>query len=175
MTSFLNAGIVSLLAYVFTSVLLYGGPLQALGLLTYWRDRLGLAYWPALLLAAMVLAIFLTKYSARFGVPRVLLPAVFIIISMGFSALLVGSFAAVKRDVIVERFEPDVEIRSSIFASFRNAPQEFQFFLHGAALKSCVPYAWSYRQMAFYELPPNVAVNVLPERWVEECNIQRTR
>lgn len=173
--TFLNAGIFGLLAYAVTSVLLYGGPLQALGLLTFWRDRLGLAYWPALLLVAMVLAIFLTKFSARFGMPRVLLPAIFIVISMSFSALLVGSYAASQRDTIVEKFEPDVEIRSSVFASFRNAPQEFQFFLHGAALKECKPYAWSYRRMAFYELPPNVAVNVLPTSWIEECKIQRTR
>ena len=173
--TFLNGGIFGLLAYGLTSVLLYGGPLQALGLLTFWRDRLGLAYWPALLLVAMVLAIFLAKFSARFGMPRVLIPAVFIVISMSFSALLVGSYAANQRDGIVEKFEPDVEIRSSVFASFRNAPQEFQFFLHGAALKDCKPYAWSYRQMSFYELPPNVAVNVLPASWIEECNIQRTR
>ncbi|WP_322327156.1 hypothetical protein [Cypionkella sp.] len=171
----LVAGISGLLAYGFTSVFLYGGPLQALGLLTIWRDRLGLAFWPALVLVAMVLAIFPTKFSARFGMPRVLLPAVFVVISMGFSALLVGSYAANQRDGIVEKFEPDVEIRSSVFASFRNAPHEFQFFLHGAALKDCKPYAWSYRQMAFYELPPNVAVNVLPTSWIKKCNIQRTR
>lgn len=173
--TFLKAGLFGMLAFGFTSVPLYGGPFQALGLLTFWRDRLGLAYWPALILGAMVLAIVATKFVARFGIPRFLFPAIFISISMSFSALLVGSYAENKRGSIVEKFEPDVEIRSSIFASFRNAPREFQFFLHGAALKHCKPYAWSYRLMAFYELPPNVAVNVLPTSWVEECKIQRTR
>lgn len=172
---FLVAGVYSFLAYGLTSSLFFGGPLQAIAFLSIWRDRLGLAYWPALLLVAIVLAIFLTKPFLRFGMPRILLPAVFIFISMSSSALLVGSFAAMSRDRIVEEFEPDVEIRSSILASFRYTRQDFNFFLHGAALKNCKPYAWSYSQMSFYELPANVAVNVLPKSWIDECNIQRTR
>jgi len=173
--NFLNAGILSALSYGLTSVLLCGGPLQALGLLTFWRDRLGLALWPALILVAMLLAIVLTRFVARFGMPRVVLPAVFIVFSMGFAALLVGIYAESQRGRVVEAFKPDVEMRASIFESFRNAPRDFQFFLHGAALRDCKPYAWSYRQMTFYELPPNVAVNVLPISWTEKCNIRRTR
>jgi len=173
--NFLNAGILGLLSYGLTAALLYGGPLQALGLLTFWRDRLGLSYWPALIVVAMLLALFVTKFVARFGVPRVVLPAVFVAISMGFSALLVGKYADNQRSSVVDAFEPDIEFRASIFRSFRNAPRDFQFFLHGAALKDCKPYAWSYRQMAFYELPSNVAVNVLPISWIEECDIERTR
>lgn len=172
---FFTAGVHGLLAYGFTSTILFGGPLQAIAFLTIWRDRLGLAFWPALLLFAMMLAAFLTKSSLRIGMPRVFLPAVFVLISMSSSALLVGSYAAIQRSRIVKEFEPDVEIRSSVFASFRYARQDFQFFLHGAALKNCKPYAWSYSQMAFYELPSNVAVNVLPTSWIDECNIQRTR
>jgi hypothetical protein len=42
-------------------------------------------------------------------------------------------------------------------------------------LKDCVPYAWSYRLMEFYQLPSDVAVNVLPQDWLERCSIQRTR
>ncbi|AZQ66416.1 hypothetical protein EF888_04265 [Silicimonas algicola] len=172
---FFIAGIYSLLAYGFTSSLFFGRPFQAIAFLTIWRDRLGLVYWPALLVVAIMLAAFLTKSSLRFGMPRILLPAVFVFISMSSSALLVGSFAAISRNRIVEEFKPNVEMRSSIFTSLRYARQDFKFFLHGAALKNCKPYAWSYSKMAFYELPANVAVNVLPTSWIEECSIQRTR
>lgn len=169
----LNAGILGLLSYGLTSALLYGGPVQALSLLTFWRDRLGLAFWPALIPVALLLAVFAAKFLAWLDVPRVILPAVFVAISMGLSTLLVGMYAETRRSSVVEAFEPDIEIRSSILESFRNAPRDFQLFLHGAALKDCIPYAWSYRQMAFYELPSNVAVNVLPRSWIEACNIQR--
>lgn len=171
----LFAGVCSFLAFGLTSSLFFGGPLQAIAFLTIWRDRLGLAYWPALLLVSIVISVFLTRRFLRFGMPRILLPSVFIFVSMSSSTFLVGSFAAMSRDRIVEEFEPDVEVRTSVFASFRYTRQDFNLFLHGAALKNCKPYAWSYSQMAFYELPANVAVNVLPTRWIDECNIQRTR
>lgn len=164
-----------LLAFGLTSVILFGGPLQAIAFLTIWSDRLGMYYWPALLLVALVLATFLTRYLLRSGMPRVLLLAAFVFLSMLFSAFLVGASATMERNRIVGEFEPDLEIRSSIFTSFRYARQDFNFFLHGAALKNCKPYAWSYSQMAFYELPSNVAVNVLPTSWIDECSIQRTR
>lgn len=169
------AAIFAVLAYCLASTVLFGGPFQALALCTIWSDRLGLAYWPALVFCAMLLALILTKLSARSGMPRAMLPAFFIVISMGFSAVLVGSYATVQRARIVEKFNPDLEIRSSVFASFRNAPRDFQFFLHGAALKDCNAYGWSYREMGFYKLSPNVAVNVLPQNWIEQCSLRRTR
>ena len=170
-----KAGLFGLLAYVFVSLLLFGGPFQALGLLTFWRDRLGLDYWPAIIPVAMVFAFFVSRYAVQSGMPRPFFSAVFVAVSMSFSALLVGGYAEYRRADIVEEFKPDAELKSSIYASFHNAPREFQFFLHGAALKDCTPYAWSYRQMAFYELPPNVAINVLPSDWIQECKILRTR
>ena len=173
-SALLGAGIIAVLACCFTSTVLFGGPFRALALFTIWNDRLGLAYWRALVLVAILLALMLTMVAARFGLPRAVLPAFFIVISMGFSALMVGSYAAAQRAQIVEKFSPDLEIRSSVFASFRNAPRDFQFFLHGAAMKHCQPYAWSYREMAFYKLPPNVAINVLPPNWLEQCGIERT-
>jgi hypothetical protein len=164
-----------ILAFGLLSFILFGGPLQAIAFLTIWNDRLGMVYWPVLLLIAIVLATLLSRYSLRSGMPRVLLPAVLVVISMLFSAILVGAFAAMERNRIVKAFEPEVEVRSSIFASFRYERQDFNFFLHGAALKNCKPYAWSYSKMAFYELPNNVAVNVLPASWIKKCSIERTR
>lgn len=74
----------------------------------------------------------------------------------------------------VTELSPD-RVRLTTFAhSLRFAGREFQFDLHGAALKDCRPYAWSYKRMAFYELPPNIAVNVLSPDWIAECRIERT-
>jgi hypothetical protein len=167
--------VLSLLAFGFMSVLLFGGPLQAIAFLSIWSDRLGMAYWPALLLISIALAAFQTKYLLQSGLQRVFLPATFVVTAMLSSATLVGACAVMERNRIIEDFEPDLEIRSSIFASFRYLRQDFNFFLHGAALKDCKPYAWSYSKMAFYELPSNVAVNVLPKSWIEQCSIERTR
>jgi hypothetical protein len=61
------------------------------------------------------------------------------------------------------------------FASLHNAPTKYQFFLHATALKNCIPYAWSYRKLAFYVVPPNAAVNVLPHDWIIQCGIIRTQ
>jgi len=121
----------------------------------------------------MGLACLFMTVAAASGLPRPLVPAVFLSLSMVLSAILVGGYAELERGRNVARFQPDQQLRSSIFSSFRNAPRAFQLFLHGAAVKDCKPYAWSYRQMDFYELPANVAVNVLPARWIEDCKIQR--
>jgi hypothetical protein len=170
-----KSGLCAVLAFGVVTALLFGSPLQAVGLLTVWRDRLGLDYWPVLVPVAMGLAVYPAWVALRVRVPRFLGPAVFVFLAVVLSAGLVGFCAEYQRARVVGAFGADVEMRSSIFASYRNAPQEFQFFLHGAALKACKPYAWSYRVMGFYELPADVAVNVLPGEWVEQCDIRRTR
>jgi hypothetical protein len=124
---------------------------------------------------ALVLAGFVTVFAARMGLPKFLSLGFFTLISVSLSGLFVGTYAEHRRDIVVEAFAPDEQLPASFFTSLRNAPREFQFFLHGPALKNCQPYAWSYRTMSFYELPPNVAANVLPKIWIEKCNIQRTR
>ncbi len=168
----MKTGFFAVVAYFVASVAFFGGPFRALGLLLLWGDR-GLPYGSAVLLA-LAIALLATHFAERVGVPRFLYAAIFISVSIASSAVMVGTYAEIKRGYIVEKFKPDVEIRRSIFASFRNAPRDFQFFLHGAALKDCRPYAWSYRRMEFYELSPSVAPNVLPSSWVKECKIGRT-
>jgi hypothetical protein len=71
-------------------------------------------------------------------------------------------------------FAADDYFEHSIFRSILEAPREYQFYLHAAAIKKCVPYAWGYGAMGFYRLPPNVAVNVLPDKWLRRCSIHRT-
>ncbi|WP_233999610.1 hypothetical protein, partial [Erythrobacter sp. CCH5-A1] len=70
-------------------------------------------------------------------------------------------------------FGADRQTQHSFLESVRHAPEEFQFFLHTAVMKHCVPYAWSYRTMNFYRIPLRAAVNVMPARWLTECSIHR--
>ncbi len=65
------------------------------------------------------------------------------------------------------------QTQHSFLQSLRNAPEEYQFYLHAAAMKDCVPYAWSYRTMSFYRVPLSAAINVVPGKWLKECSIDR--
>ena len=93
---------------------------------------------------------------------------------MTTSVVGIGLYADHVRATRTTEFAADVSVGHSFFRSIRVAPSEFQFDLHAAALKRCKPYGWSYRTMDFYELPPNVAVNVLPAEWVNRCHMHRS-
>jgi len=93
---------------------------------------------------------------------------------MVLSVGLVGAYAEYLRRVRVLEFAPDSYVEKPFFRSLQEVPNDFQFFLHAAALKHCKPYAWSYREMDFYELPPDAAVNVLPAEWIKRCAIKRS-
>ena len=93
---------------------------------------------------------------------------------MTFSIVSVGLYTDRKRHERTTAFAADAIVDHSFFRSIREAPRENQFYLHAAALKECVPYAWSYRRMDFYELEANTAVNVLPHDWLARCKINRT-
>ena len=79
------------------------------------------------------------------------------------------------RQRAIQELAPEQMYTRSFVDSLRNAPDEFQSFLHAGALKNCTPYAWSYSEMEFYQMPANVAVNVLPQNWIDECRIVRTQ
>lgn len=172
---FLQATRAVLLSYAVAAVLLFGGPLHAIGFLTLWNDRLALLSWPLLLVFGLATGLVCAFLGVRFGAKKHYAPAFFVFFSIICSTIVVGVYTEHKRSEVIEKFNPDIATRASFFKSLRSAPRDFQFFLHGAALKDCTPYAWSYRRMVFYELPPNVAVNVLPTSWIEECQIKRTR
>lgn len=163
------------LSYLVAAVLLFGGPLQPIAFLTFWNDRLAVLNWPALFAFGAIVGLASAALGVRFGMKLQYVPAWVLFFSMFCSTVALGVYTEHKRDEVIERFNPDIATRASFFKSLRSAPREFQLFLHGSALKDCIPFAWSYRNMAFYELPPNVAVNVLPQSWIEECQIKRTR
>ena len=98
---------------------------------------------------------------------------VFVDGSFALSVLLVTIYADWKRQAAILDFAPDYVTQHSLLLSIRHAPSDFQSFLHAAALKDCVPYAWSYREMAFYRLPLSAAVNVLPRYWIKMCSFRR--
>jgi hypothetical protein len=166
----------SILAYAVVSFLLFGNILMPAFFMTMHRDHLGAPYWWLLVAASAALAGYSAGFlSRRFEMaPNYDIP-VFIVLWMVFSVVSVGIYADWIRRERLRDLNPDTSVQHSFFRSIREVPRDFQFFFHTAALKDCKPYAWSYGQMVFYELRPNVAINVLPAEWIKRCNIVRTR
>jgi hypothetical protein len=81
---------------------------------------------------------------------------------------------SIQRGIAIDQFAPERLETNSFLWSLRNTPDELQLELHAVAMKDCVPYGWSYRRRAFYEIPHNAAINVVPSGWLEECGIDRT-
>ncbi len=162
------------LAYGVVTVALFGDPAQPIGLATFWSDRLGIPYW------RQVAAICVAISALVFALPRkgkifdLLRWPIFTVLAVILPTLSVGIYADRIRHQGILVLVPDSVDENSFFKSIRKAPADFQSFLHTAAIKDCKPYAWSYRRLAFYEVPPNVAVNVLPLAWINRCGIVRS-
>ncbi|HUD95366.1 hypothetical protein [Sphingobium sp.] len=160
-------------AYCIVAILAFGDVFRPISLMTFWSDRLGIPHWRMLVFTSAVVA------TTTFFLPPRTLSAlsykipIFIALTMVASIFSVGYFAEVVRQEKLAQFRPDEYIDLSFFKSIHEAPREFQFYLHTAALKNCVPYGWSYRTMSFYNLPPNVAVNVVG-KWAKRCGIHRS-
>ena len=169
-----KANVFSVLTYVVASTVLFGDPLGPVDALVIWSNRLNFQYWSGPLLIGLALGavVSITTLRARWSALAVPL---FILTSMATS---VGS-AVIQIDGARQReiakFSPDRLFDNSFWRSLHERPREFQFYLHAGAMKNCVPYAWSYRTMSFYQLKPVAAINVLPNSWLEECNIVRAQ
>lgn len=141
--------------------------------LIFYSQHFGSHLWVATVfsaLAAALLARFLLGYLRVRPAFRL---ASWVGIWMVLTVAMIEIYADVVRSAKLAAFGADVAFQHSFLSSLLEAPRDFQFFLHAAAMKNCEPYAWSYRTMSFYQLPPNVAVNVLPEEWIERCQIER--
>lgn len=160
----------AVLTYVGVTTLLFGSPVHPIMLALLWHDRLGAPLWqliPPLSLVALSFTVrFMGPVESPFRIP------IFIILSILLPTAIVGVYADGIRHRAVQAFGADEVEEHSFFRSIREAPSDFQFFLHTAALKGCTPYAWSYRNMAFYVLKPDVGANVLPRKWLERCGIR---
>ncbi|WP_070151561.1 hypothetical protein [Sphingobium phenoxybenzoativorans] len=156
------------LVYVIVAWLAFGDPVRPIAFATMWSDRFGAPQWPGLVFASIVVASSSFLIPNRFRLVRV--PA-FVAIALLGSLFSVGAYADYLRANALKQFGADRELQHSFLSSIRNAPDEYQFFLHAAAMKRCIPYAWSYRILSFYRLPADAAVNVLPIKWLKDCSI----
>ncbi|HEX7712152.1 MAG TPA: hypothetical protein VF418_14565 [Sphingomonadaceae bacterium] len=99
-------------------------------------------------------------------------PALFFTAWITLSIAITALYADHVRRSKLSAFHPDALFQHSFLRSLREAPREFQFYLHAGALKNCVPYGWSYREMNLYRIPPSAAINVLPREWITRCAIR---
>jgi len=152
--------------YIVSSFILFGGPLKPLWLMFFFGDRLAAPYWPLLVIVAFTLAALIVW--RKFWRSEWLY-SLYIAAAMFGSVFLVGVYAETLRWIETGRFEPDEHFESSFFGSVRNAPREFNPFMHGAALKDCKAYLWSYREMGFVEMTPGRGNNNLPHNWHQQC------
>jgi len=169
-----DSGVVSMLrtlwlgcaTYVAIAVIFFGGLLQPIFLATAWSDRLAAPYWGWIVLACLAAGaagLFLPSRLASARGPT------FVLVGLLGSLFSVGAYADHLTSKALIEFGGERHIRHSFSESVRHAPKEFQLFLHAAILKRCIPFAWSYRSLSFYQIPPNAAINVLPADWLSEC------
>lgn len=103
--------------------------------------------------------------------PRAYYIPVWIVVFLIVCAHSGRAYLEAERDRITAEFAPDdYEFSNRVVFKFHS---EFEFNLHGQAIKNCVPYAWSYRKMGWYELPQNIAPNVLRRDWLQKCDLKR--
>ncbi|KFC74585.1 hypothetical protein FG93_01171 [Bosea sp. LC85] len=164
---------IALGSYLLVSGLLFGETSPLLFAFFFPSSRLGLPYWKefATFLVAIV-GLSLLNPLRRYSLPIIFRLPIFVALSLLLPTLFIGAYADWERSKLIHQFKADHLDDHSFFRSIREAPAGAQFYLHAAALKGCVPYAWSYREMAFYKLRPNVAINVLPRGWREMCGIR---
>lgn len=167
--------LIAALTYLVLTVLLFGDLLKPVAFATFWSGLLGLDHWRRLAIIGVAASLLVFLRPFRKAIPGALLPSAFVILAVLVPTALVGFYADVLRHRAVLMFGADEVDERSFFSSIKNAPEEFQFFLHTAVLKNCKPYAWSYKTQSFYEVPSSAAVNVLPRPWIKKCATQIER
>ncbi len=162
-----------LFAFGFTSFILFGDLLAVPSYILSSRSYFDEASWITAFFSGATSVSIIMAISRSSRSSGALATFALCSVPMIFATVGAGIVATAQRASKVEAFKPDEFAAESFFASMRNAPRDLQFFLHAVAMKNCVPYAWSYSEMEFYELPTNAAVNVVPQDWLNECRIGR--
>jgi len=177
MLSTAKASLIFLATYLAVSFLVFGHGFMALYLLLLEFDLLPKSIWiPSLTTGAVLAGLFC------FGIYRirksalVLIPSIFLVLFVLITLTLLSNVTTKIQNDKIKTLQPDLIKVSSFLSSM---PRGMEFFgrrgrPHVAALKDCKPYYWSCRDMEFYKLSPNIAVNVFPVGWVIDCNIRRT-
>ena len=102
-----------------------------------------------------------------------LMPAI-VVSAVTSSVAVTGLFATTVRRIEIRKFQPDHVVTRSFLTSLRQVGDGFSMYLHGAALKDCVPYGWSYRTMSFYELSDRRRIDqILPNEFYTICSFER--
>lgn len=161
--------IAPILVYTIIALVGFGDLFAPLAFATVWSDRLGVASWRGIALFCILLSAGVFLLPKRWVQSTPIRLSLFVAFAMATSTAAVGIYSDRVRQDRIAAFGADERIEHSFFRSIREAPREFQFYLHSAVLKDCVAYGWSYRSMSLYRIPPNVAMNVLPISWLERC------
>ena len=156
--------------YLVIASFAFGDPLTPIAYATFWSGRLGAPYWFWIVCACFAVGACSFLLPARFSLVR---GPVFVAVGLVGSLITVGAYSDHLRSKALNEFGADRLIQHSFSESVRNPHEEFHYFVHAAAMKDCVPYAWSYRAMSVYRVPLRAAVNVMPEKWLEQCSIRR--
>ena len=170
----MKSALAAIATYCVVALIVFGSIVTPVLFLTEWSHRLGIPFWRLIAVgcAALSAAVFLLPKSWLRSASAKL--SLFIALSITSSTAAVGIYSDGIKQARIASFEADEVIEHSFFRSIREAPREAQFFVHSAALKNCVAYAWSYRTMSFYRLPPGVVQNVVPNSWLVRCPILRS-
>lgn len=136
--------------YVILSMIVFGDILRPIKLLSFFIGRLSPEYWTGPLIGALIIGSLAARESVA-GTRGAVFVACSMMTGLGLTWIVIDAARAKE----IRRFGPAGVC--SLFDSIRNSSP---FFLHGYAYKNGKSYGWSYSEMRFYELPPNVAKNV---------------
>jgi len=164
----------TIIVYCIIALVMFDSVFSPIGLFLDAANGPGTSFWRLVLAASAALAMLLTSRTVMPWLSPVLRPPLFLAAWMLLTVFSVGTYLDWRRQTTIFEFQPDLEIQHSFYDSIREVPREFQFYVHSAALKHCVPYIWSYRSMRLVEVKPDIAVNVLPADWMAQCGIKRT-
>ena len=164
----------ALVCYVIVALALFGNPVKpillAIGMFILAPISICVAVLAGIVLGIITFKILFEKVLKPKGLARIGL-GIFVLWMFLFTVVTTALITSALRVNAIARLSPDKVITRSFIGSLHATPDIFS--LHGAAIKNCVPYAWSYRDMDFYELRNDTAINVIPQEWLDACNIRR--
>lgn len=169
----LQTAVYFFLAYFVCSFLLCGDMLSTLANAPIMARAGSRDFWNVFFLGSFALALIVSlPWLTPFIWPE-FRPALFMTIWMLASATSAGIYGTAKLNEAIASLHPDKVFKNSFFQSLHQVPREFSTYAHAGAMKDCRPYYWSYTWLKFIPLNTDSAVNVLPQDWLDECNIKR--
>lgn len=170
----LLAAVYLFLAYFVCSFLLCGDMLSTLANSPIMSTAGSRDIWNVFFLGSFALGVIVSlPWVTPFIWPE-FRPALFMSVWMIASATSAGIYGTSKLNEAIAAFHGDKVIKNSFFQSLHQVPREFDTYAHALIMRDCRPYYWSYKWLKFIPLSADSAVNVLPQSWLDECNIKRT-